>query len=1010
MSRLGFLALGLCLALFAAQPAAAFDAPASTTEARPADLPLPGSLPLIDYEEILFPWIAKRAYVDLGWSRDKSWRDTGPFVFNMSFGIHPAVRMYYSPEIIAWLEAGRDGPIADGAIVIKEMVSPPSARYNEHRAMLAEKYKDDPARVEAEMVDYAYDTGGLNWTVMVKDSALSHGGWFFASVYFANADDMKARKPVIDNFAPPYSPPLGAGGDGMCMRCHASAAEELIFSALENVEGYPGEPMIFRVDESWRDLPKQQKPAFGVSLSEMIDSYLDDSHDPGAMRAAHVAAAKASPTEVNPAFAAMFPPSGGMDVTRANLQTLPSEWLDHVPARPNDTQHFLTSDNCVGCHGGLGGAPSGVTMFIKTGPDYGDGYNISEYGEWRWSPMGLAGRDPVFFAQLESEFALLEQSGAGDLAPNLGTTCLSCHGAMGQRQLEIDAHAAPELGLDGNVFKPEYALLHAPLTQAAKEQQIADGTYDYHLYGNLAREGISCSVCHHIAPPQRAEGQPDYNKLDTYLMNGTTGVFRMNAATELIGPFEDVRQKPMQNAMGITPVHDAYIKDSEMCGACHTINLPNVDAATDAPLPGFTAAEQAILNDAAKNAVSFLSDQYGATYREPLVKFQHSVEQATFLEWQNSQFADAGTAQSCQDCHMKGNFETLDGKIKIDSLTTQIASIQDTNLPDVPHALPHDEIEVPFRDDYKRHSFVGLNAFMVAMLSQFDEEMGLGPKDPMTYATNGAQLSLDTMALQARDETADVRIESLTGADGTLEAVVSVDNKTGHRLPSGVGFRRAFLEVRVTDASGQQLWCSGCTNGAGVIVGPDGAPLKTEFLDYVPDGATEALYQPHHDLIDDQTQVQIYEELTQNAQKQFTTSFVHRVYHPKDNRLLPWGAAEPGTEAFVKRFGDSEVTAAFMKATMPEGRAAQDAGVKAGKDELTYRIALPQGVDPKAVTVSATLYSQAIPPYYLKQRFETAPTGPATQRLYYLASRLKTDGTLIENWKLKIQGDTAQLP
>ncbi|WP_415404849.1 hypothetical protein [Tateyamaria sp. SN3-11] len=1001
-----FLAFILCVLIPFAHTSSAFDA---TQTGQTADLPLPSSLPLIDYENVLFPWVAKREYVGLGWKRDKSWRDTGPFVFNMSFGIHPAVRMYYSPEIMAWLDGGREGAIADGAIVIKEMATPPSAIYNEHYASLVAQYPDRPEKVAAEMEHYVYDTGGLNWTVMVKDSALSHGGWFFASVYFADKHDMKVRKPVIDTFEAPYSPPLGAGGDGMCMRCHASAAEELIFSALENIEGYPGEAVIYRVDESWRDLPMAQKPAFGASLEDMIKSYVNDAHDPGAMRAAHVAAATASPVDQNTAFTDMFPGTGGVDITRANLQTLPSEWLDHVPARPNDTQHFLTSDNCLGCHGGLGGAPSGVTMFIKNGPEYGEGFNISEYGEWRWSPMGLAGRDPIFYAQLESEFALLEAAGVGELSENLGTTCLSCHGAMGQRQLEIDAHANPDLGLDGNTFKVAYTLLHDPLTTAEKDQQIADGTYPYHEYGNLAREGISCAVCHHIAPPEQAAGQPDYNKLDTYLMNGTTGVFRTNPADELIGPFSDVLQKPMQNAMGITPMHDDYIKDSEMCGACHTINLPNVDAATDKPLPGFTEGEQAILNQSARNAVDFLNEEFGVTYREPLVQFQHSVEQATFLEWQNSQFADAGTAQSCQDCHMKGSFETPDGKIKIDSLTTQIATIQDTNLPEVPNALPHSELNVPFRDDYKRHSFVGLNAFMVEMLSQFDEEMGLGPKDPMTYATNGAQLSLDTMALQARDETADVAIESLTATGDVLEAVVSVGNKTGHRLPSGVGFRRAFLEVRVTDASGEQLWCSGCTNGAGVILGPDKKPLKTEFLDYVPDGATEALYQPHHDLIDTETQVQIYEELTQNAKKEFTTSFVHRVYHPKDNRLLPWGAAEPGTDAFKARFGDSAVTAAFMKATMPEGRAEHDAGVKAGKDELTYKITLPSGVDPASVTVSATLYSQAIPPYYLRQRFETAPTGPATQRLYYLASRLKTEGTLIENWKLRVQGDEAKL-
>ena len=29
--------------------------------------------------------------------------------------------------------------------------------------------------------------------------------------------------------------------------------------------------------------------------------------------------------------------------------------------------------------------------------------NLSPYGTWRTSPMGLAGRDPIFFAQLASE-------------------------------------------------------------------------------------------------------------------------------------------------------------------------------------------------------------------------------------------------------------------------------------------------------------------------------------------------------------------------------------------------------------------------------------------------------------------------------------------------------------------------------------------------------------------------------------------------------------------------------
>jgi hypothetical protein len=287
--------------------------------------------------------------------------------------------------------------------------------------------------------------------------------------------------------------------------------------------------------------------------------------------------------------------------------------------------------------------------------------------------------------------------------------------------------------------------------------------------------------------------------------------------------------------------------------------------------------------------------------------------------------------------------------------------------------------------------------------------MGMSQTDPMTYATNGAQLALDTIELQARHETADVTIDVRPGYDG-LVAEVGVTNKTGHRLPSGVGFRRAFLEVKAVGKTGNTLWCSGCTDGAGVIVDAMGVPLRTEFLDVVPAGADEALYQPHHQIITDPSQVQIYEELTQNAKRVFTTSFVHRVYHPKDNRLTPHGTLRPDTDAFKAKFGDSEVTSAFMKATMPEGRAAGDPDFVPGSDRLEYRMTLPAGTNLRDVTVTATLYSQATPPYYLKQRFDIAPDGPATQRLYYIASRLETKGTLIEDWKLETGSASGALP
>lgn len=86
----------------------------------------------------------------------------------------------------------------------------------------------------------------------------------------------------------------------------------------------------------------------------------------------------------------------------------------------------------------------------------------------------------------------------------------------------------------------------------------------------------------------------------------------------------------------------------------------------------------------------------------------------------------------------------------------------------------------------------------------------------------------------------------------------------------------------------------------GVIVDGNGMPLCTEFLrqpDELPDPACKKkgipLYQQHHDVITAQDQVQIYEELVLDAHNRFTTSFIHRNAHPKDNRLLPFGFIDP---------------------------------------------------------------------------------------------------------------------
>ena len=55
----------------------------------------------------------------------------------------------------------------------------------------------------------------------------------------------------------------------------------------------------------------------------------------------------------------------------------------------------------------------------------------------------------------------------------------------------------------------------------------------------------------------------------------------------------------------------------------------------------------------------------------------------------------------------------------------------------------------------------------------------------------------------------------------------------------------------------------------------------------------------------------------------------------------------------------------------------------------------------RPAAVQATLYYQAIPPFYLQDRFCTAQ-GQDTQRLYFLAGHLNLTGTQAESWKLQV--------
>jgi hypothetical protein len=389
---------------------------------------------------------------------------------------------------------------------------------------------------------------------------------------------------------------------------------------------------------------------------------------------------------------------------------------------------------------------------------------------------------------------------------------------------------------------------------------------------------------------------------------------------------------------------------------------------------------------------------------------KHDLEQATYLEWVNSSFqTEFGTpgpnAKSCQDCHMADSYVSAKNGMQISPIQTQIAAIEDQNAPASDNRLPVDRINVRYRTSgYARHQFQGLNVFLLRMFEQFNDLLGVRKSDFMSGAKNDVQNTIDNFVQQAQTQTA--RLTVAPRAQGSqLVADVTVANLTGHRFPSGVGFRRAFLELQViqgTGSSAKTLWASGTTDDKGKILGPDGKPLPTESFE-------GQRFQPHFSAsnpITRQDQVQIYEELTADANNQITTSFIRRDRILKDNRLLPLGWTKTGPKgAFTPELEY------YLEATLPKGDASKDPTYLdgSGTSQVRYQLPLPAGVDPKTLTVTARLYYQATPPYYLAMRFKDAPNAPATQRLKYLTDNLPVAGTEIAQWKLQIASATAPL-
>lgn len=267
-------------------------------------------------------------------------------------------------------------------------------------------------------------------------------------------------------------------------------------------------------------------------------------------------------------------------------------------------------------------------------------------------------------------------------------------------------------------------------------------------------------------------------------------------------------------------------------------------------------------------------------------------EQVPFLEWKHSDYAQQ---KSCQTCHMP---------VVADS--TQASGVWGLK-----------------RKDVSRHDFLGGNFLMLSMLNRYRAELHVEalPRE-LTSAALKTVRFLQT-------ETARVTVGDARMVDGRLRATVTVQNLTGHKLPTAYPSRRAWLHVTVRDAAGVVVFESGAIAPSGAIAGND-------------NDADAAAYAPHYREITTPAQVQVYESVMGDLKGNVTTGLLSAVRYVKDNRLLPAG--------FDKRTAHADIAVI--------GQALDDANFIAGGDRVDYSVDVKGATGP--FRVQAALLFQPI--------------------------------------------------
>lgn len=301
----------------------------------------------------------------------------------------------------------------------------------------------------------------------------------------------------------------------------------------------------------------------------------------------------------------------------------------------------------------------------------------------------------------------------------------------------------------------------------------------------------------------------------------------------------------------------------------------------------------------------------------------HFVEQATYHEWVNSIYLDS---ISCQGCHIP----RINDSIVISA-------------------------DPPFLDKhspYGLHELVGGNTFMLKLLQENINNLGV------TATVQQFDSTISRTERMLRYQTLDIELTEANRTTDTAFYEVKLQNKAGHKFPSGYPSRRAFVEFVVRDANLDTIFRSGILDYNYEVSGHD------------------ASYEPHYNMINQPDQAQIYELVMGDVNGDKTTVLERANAPIKDNRLPPIG--------FTSTHYTYDTTEVAGNALSDTDFNIDNSAEGSGTDVVHYHVPM-QGYS-GALHISARVYYQPLPPLWNEEMFAYSSTEIDAFKNMYMAS------------------------